>query len=510
MGKNKIKTIEIIILLITIIISISIIAHKNISNPNFWFDESGQFWMAKGLNHFSVPLSEDGNFYDVIKQNRSFNSDPGGFTTILHFWTKIANNPIWLRFLPFLFFIISVLFYALLIKRISGKFSIALISIVFIFLPKIIIHNAFELRAYGMEICGILVSLYFLLEAIKKPTKKKLLILGIINLIFMTSRYSFIINTSAITILIYVFVYNYSIKNFIVNGYNYYLPIIIGALLIYFFTFRHQIQFDTPPHYVLRLMLYDKDISEILNILKSNFLSRPALPVTLFLLIVPALTLFRKKYDDVNKLDLKFINVIYIWIISIEIISIILSLFGKYPWHISGRWNINLHVCSVLSLGALFIIIIQPTYDFINQLRYSNIFKSIIYILFVFAIITLSMKQAYKAKDSFYSYWTNLDNRNIESYQYYVGYKASSTIRYLFEYGPLKNKKNIYPENFTFETKHAFDKNVKINTDNYDVLLCSPMGNKRFEEFLGRINRNNFKDITGNLYSIILIDKNNL
>ena len=57
-----------VVLILATIISA---ATRNISNPGIWFDESGQFWMSLGLNHFSNPGSTPSGISDLIKNNQN-------------------------------------------------------------------------------------------------------------------------------------------------------------------------------------------------------------------------------------------------------------------------------------------------------------------------------------------------------------------------------------------------------------------------------------------------------
>ena len=80
----------------------------NLDSPYLWYDEAGQFFISKGLNHDSNPLEKGGDFSSVLTNNALYNMDPGGFSILLHFWAKISNYHIWLRLLPFIFFIGSI------------------------------------------------------------------------------------------------------------------------------------------------------------------------------------------------------------------------------------------------------------------------------------------------------------------------------------------------------------------------------------------------------------------
>lgn len=87
-----------------IVLILATVAFKNFSNPFFWYDESGQFFISKGLNHYSEPFAIPQGFGQVLENNRNFNLDPGGFSFLLYFWSMVSNSAGFLRVLPFLFF----------------------------------------------------------------------------------------------------------------------------------------------------------------------------------------------------------------------------------------------------------------------------------------------------------------------------------------------------------------------------------------------------------------------
>jgi hypothetical protein len=175
------------------------LVHYNLADANFWFDESGQFWMAKGLNHFSPPLSAEGSLYQVMANNRQYNLDPGGFTLLLHYWSGFSCDPAWLRTLPFLFLILTFYFLLLTVYELSGAVLPALAAAAIIpWLFPMILGYGFELRPYSMEVAGIFASLFLLVRTVHRPTRANLTVLGLVCSFFLTSRYSFIIDIAAV------------------------------------------------------------------------------------------------------------------------------------------------------------------------------------------------------------------------------------------------------------------------------------------------------------------------
>ena len=87
-----IRRLGLIILTVLLVLLALRPAAKWMGNELLDYDEAGQFWMSKGLHHYSAPYSECGSLKDALEYNRHYNMDPGGFTAILYFWSKISND----------------------------------------------------------------------------------------------------------------------------------------------------------------------------------------------------------------------------------------------------------------------------------------------------------------------------------------------------------------------------------------------------------------------------------
>ena len=99
------------IVAISLIILLLCILARNLNSPNFWFDESGQFWLALGQNHFSAANTVAQSIKEAWNNSKSFNLDPGGFTLLLRglIYSFENTSPLILRSLPF-FFTIALCF----------------------------------------------------------------------------------------------------------------------------------------------------------------------------------------------------------------------------------------------------------------------------------------------------------------------------------------------------------------------------------------------------------------
>jgi hypothetical protein len=481
MPKNYFNYVIIAATFIIVIILLS----RNLDSPNLWFDESGQFWMAKGLNHFSPPLQAEGNIKDVIHQNAAYNLDPGGFTIILHFWTKIANAHIWLRLLPFLFFILTMMVFSLITFKWTNNLTISLFMSFVAALSPLLIHYAFEVRPYSMEYLGTVLTVYFVERFKVKINNRGLMLFGCLMAIFMTSRYAVNIPIliSVLIILFLVIKNSRDTKQFIVSAFSFGFPLLVSSILIYTLTFRYQIPNVKPPVYVLSYMLKYKNITAFPDFPAFIIFNIP------FIFFV-GLYLYCKRYNRniANKFDLFFLI-----IIANNLAFIILSFLGINPWHAGIRWCITLNVLSFLCVAAIGCIFYLQLSNKLNQYLLNRILTWTTIISCITTIVLLSTVPVlrYKQNDATYDF---LSKVNLGEYKYiYVNGSGSSTLRYLFEYGALKSSynKKFYPDKFDLSqailgtNEHVIKNLNEINPNKYDLIILS-----QHQELDGSANKN--------------------
>src|SRR5207249_2048570 len=114
------------------------------------------FWVSQGQSMDDAPLTPPRGLGEVLKVNAQRDLSPGGFTALLHFWSKVSKKLIWLRLLSFLFFIGTCFFLGQLAYRWSRSFFLSTVCALLPFLgPRFFLHYASEIRPYMMEICGV-------------------------------------------------------------------------------------------------------------------------------------------------------------------------------------------------------------------------------------------------------------------------------------------------------------------------------------------------------------------
>lgn len=473
-----------------------IVAVKNLANPNFWFDESGQFWMALGLNHFSPPLSQRSGLADVIINNMGYNSDPGGFTVILHYWTLISSSPVWLRTLPFLFFLVSAIFLWRIACRFTNNsclaFSVAVLSLFYV--SNGYVHYAFELRAYSMNYCGVIVSAFLLMRYFENQNRLNMFLFNLTISLFIFSRYSFIITAFSFSVV--VLIYNKKdIVHFIKKYIFSYIPLVLSVPIVVFMGFKSNSA--VAPGYVLNLLLSGKDRHEIIRIVSSVLFS-PYSGVILCLAILWGILRIRK-----NNVFIK-IEVLLITIAIEHCIFIALSLSGRHPWGFTSRWDFDLRTLSLIStviVGAYLLNHhVQLPKRFTTQAESPNlpiwinrlflltgkyaIFVCTILIISYTCYLPLTGKRGYVPNDYLY---TILKDNNLtdalDGKRIFVPYQSQPTVRYIFECTDFKNQLDNY-KSFIFEAKDEFISKNKIFCDEFDYIFFSHVTFEEYEERL--------------------------
>ena len=412
-------------------------------NEYLWFDEAGQFWIAKGLNHDSDPMSPVGNVVDVIRNNRHFNLDPGGFGVLLHFWSMIGNGYVWLRTLPLLFFIGTILsFVHLSFRWTKNKYIAAVMGFVPVF-TVLISREMLNIRAYSMEIMGVSVAIIAIDYLRDKITTKRLFLFSLLISLFMTSRYSFIIVAfvTSIFIVYLIFVSEFSNKQKLVMAGVYSLPLLLTLFCIYFLALRYQ----NPGLVELDYCAYiNRDPSILLK--NSNLLHFFKLALIIWLCLKLKGTSLFSKY-----IGLAFVT------LGTNLLFLFLSILGKHPWGAIEQKCVSIATLVVVSSVAFWSEILKSVETKVD-IKYVVLF----FILFQYINpmyinpLIKSCKDLSGFKGVNYSDVNELLDLQLLSYKenakYYVDRGSSPCVRYQFEYGKLKGerRKYKYPENFVF------------------------------------------------------------
>ncbi len=414
---------------------------RNLGFEYLWFDEAGQFWISKGLNHDSAPLSSEGGILDVIENNKYYNKDPGGFGILLHCWSFFSNHHIWLRLLPFIFFLSVVMVFIYMSYRWLKNLDIALLMGFIPIFFAVILDMGFEIRAYSMETLGAVLCVVALEQIREKPTVRNLLKWSCILSMFITSRYSLIIVVFATSIFVVylIFIGFETLKKKMVLIGIYAIPLLASLSYIYMMAFKYQNTDNKQLSYLQYLR------NNPLIILKPfNFL------YVLFIGFCAYLFFARRKYKVLNK----YVPVLVL-AVTANLLFIILSYMGIHPWRVASKGSISMVMPVLLCVSFLVGEVLKRLLTLREMAKYY-----VLPALLAFVI--------YERNDSLFPR-NNPDNLaldfkriNIGNKKVYVECWESPCVRYLFEYGVMKHEKGkSYPGQFTFA--------IGVRHQNYNI-----------------------------------------
>jgi hypothetical protein len=307
------------------------------AQPYMWFDESVQFFISKGLSYDIVSSSNinSASVLNVIERNGINNHDPGGFSIILHFWSKITNNYAYLRSLNLIIFIFVLIVWYKTIKIFFANKNIAftIIGISLIANSLCIPHMAVELRAYMMEIMAISIGLYIIIITNKHApgnTKLQSIAFGAL-LIFSTARYSTLLYTLAI--FAYCILHNKELNKKMI----FFLIIFIVLIAM---TYCYALIIQNPKIHTMSYLTYLNSIQNIRVVIVEN---QSYLLMLSFLIYTRVFKLIR---------NAKIVNIVN-FAILLNLIFIFTSIFSKYPYMPNSNRGLVFSLFTILTFLIL-------------------------------------------------------------------------------------------------------------------------------------------------------------
>lgn len=327
---------------------------KNIASPNFWFDEADQFWLALGQHLQATANALPGSWGDVWRYSRSFNADPGGFTVLLRLWIgMLGTAPVALRLLPALFGVVFFCLTYVWARRMQVPRPAAIAVVLLFLLSQNVPYFMLELRAYSMELCGVVALWLATTALLERPGRGTLTAWIAVDWLFLSSRYSFVIYAAAACAILLWRAWKEP------RGRNIFLGALLAtavwSALLYFGMLRFQTN-GSPPGYVTPLMLKGH-LENFLPIVARNFLHPAAIGKTAFLAGLLAVILLRRRASWRGRLTDSQLQPFF-WLAGYILLAdlgwLALSLLGKLPWDVSKRWGLSEYGLTALAIPALY------------------------------------------------------------------------------------------------------------------------------------------------------------
>jgi len=450
-------------------------AVNNLSYTGMWWDETTCFWGSQGLAKYVRPFAPPGGLREVVVLNRYESLDPGGFTVLLHFWTRAGTGLAWLRSLPFAFFLLGAACLGLLGWRLTGSSGAALAAAAVPMLYPAALYFAFEIRAFSMEMAGVAVGALGLVMAMERPSTARLALLGVVCAAFLSSRYSYALFAAGLCLAAFTGLVRHGIGVVAATRRMLALvaPLAAAGAGIVAVTLRHQVWPEmhggalglTSPVYTRAAVLGEGTGGT--GLLATNLVSAAALPITV---AIAFFLLLRRYFNRAlaprgggerpgDRLGL--ISSLYVLVLAVQGISVIVSLLGWYPWDIDSRWSAYLVMVSAVAavaLGSDAVLLCRLALD---RWVLGSAVRSAIACLGVVPVLVLAVVAIDRATGHVQlmetSHRTNvapqidrLPIATLEPRSVFVAFYEVPVLRYLYEHGPYKDRAE-YPRVYRFE-----------------------------------------------------------
>ena len=443
---------------------------RNLGDTGVWDHEAAQIWIAHGLHQYSDVHEEQKGWRDVVRMNRFGNLDPGGYSLLLHAWTRLGTGLVWLRLSPFLFLLAAVAILARHAWELTESRTAALLAAFIPLAYHQVLAFAFEIRAYSMEVAGVVAVGYVLHRVVRAPSFGNHLALGCVCAVFLWSRYSFVVVTAAaVFALAGARLWSLGrLRDEAENAAGLLVPILNSGALIYRVALRHQAgtALGGPsgrpgamqaPEYVRTWLLSGQPPSVVVAVLRENFLSPPALPIALAVVGLAVWPWARGWALLARWPGCSSFAAVATMALLTQLLSAALSARGTYPWNIGQKWSLYLHGVSMLC--ALYL---GSAAWWAGRRRRGTP-------LLVAALLLAAAVVAVHAAGFRRVHWadigptlSHLERMSLSPGSVLVTHYEIPTVRYFYELGPFRHDRR-YPAVFRFETRAETDARLPID-----------------------------------------------
>lgn len=339
-------------------IGVTGLGFHNLGNRFFWTDESSTFyaglgWPAPGAEPSPVSVAWETTMKGFL--------DPGIFHMLVRFWTlNVGADPVTLRLLPFLFFLVYVGAILGLTRLLGAPLFVGAGVAGLMLLENITPYYSVELRPYSAGLAAAVVLPLVALWLIKQPSLPRLLTLFAAVALFGSMQYNSMPVTWALA-LVLMLAWRGS-KNSSRNSYLF----IASAFVFLWQPFLYVLSRGNPLQstggssldYIPDLVLTAMPTDRLIEVITANLLSPTALPRTIFVIVIPLF--WWRNWLPRNLTDADWgarcLNYLW-WIVVVATLStVVLAVLGFVPWILGTRWSIaevGLIALSTTGLAAL-------------------------------------------------------------------------------------------------------------------------------------------------------------
>ncbi len=455
------------------------LAAGNLGYRGMWWDEASQFWMSQGVGRDSAPFAPRRGLADTVRWNAWENLDPGGFSVLLHGWTAVSRSLVWLRLLPFAFFLLGSLALALLGWRLTRSPVFAVAAGAVPALVPAALYFGLEIRAYSMEMAGIMLGALLLAGAVERPSPRRAALLGLVCAAFLTSRYSFVLAAAALLVaLLGGCAGRVTGRTLRAQMAAAALPIAVSGAAIAAIMLPRQLRpemhagalgLSSPAYTHGGVLAFAPDVPALLA---RNLISPAALPITfaiVLVLVASARRLAARPGGDRPRPDAAGAAArfaLLTFAAGVQTLSAAVSLLGLYPWDLAVRWSAYLVAVSAVAAVALaaeararLLARAAPP-----RRRARRLGAGLATLIVAAAALGAGLHRQSVEGRAVTDVAVQLDLLPRAAFapgRVFVTYYEAPALRYLYEYGPWAGRLE-YPASFRFETPAEFEARAPI------------------------------------------------
>jgi hypothetical protein len=425
-------------------------SYKGLHWTAFWYDESVQFWISRGLCALSAPGQEPGGVRDVLRQNARDNLDPGGFSLFLHFWLLAGTGMAWQRAAPLLFFLAGVAALGWLGWRWHRKVRFALFSALVPAAYPMLMNYANEVRAYSMEFAGVICGCLVLDLLLEAPRPRRCWIGGVVIGIFLSSRYSYAIFAAALSV---VFLLSLASRPAPASARArwalfFFAPLVCVGVVIFLKGFLPQYKLRISYKdgellgYLTPYMASEMSFSQISQMLRKNLFSLSALPLTVG--SMAALLFRRRRADDAAEAASYHLPFYLLPLLTVAATAL---LWKWHPWNMDTKWSSYLHALSAVMTVRLTADALRAPKMGATWFPITHRLEGAFLAVAIWVLSTITIVHRRPAANDLVPVLTYLECADIEQQQVAVNVHWYPTLRYFYEEG-IFEKGSHYPRAF--------------------------------------------------------------
>ncbi|MCB9246948.1 MAG: hypothetical protein H6606_11040 [Flavobacteriales bacterium] len=427
-GGTAVRTPRIHYLLLALYALSGLYLLRNLQHPFLWFDEAVQFFISKGKDPFSG--AGTGSWMDLLQLNAYYNLDPGGFGALLRLWSGISDHHIWLRALPFLFFALSIFaFVGLLNLLTADRTSSLFLGFLPFFVPAMLTAEAFEIRAYSMEVLSLILICQLLVRA-KTISNAGIFMLSTAIAVLVSSRYSAFVDLAlAVPLTVAILRQDAGGRRAMLRVLLFLLPLLCSLAVVFFFSF----QWQNPQVKALEYLPYLKYRPDIL-LKPHNLIYLLAVFAGIPLLIRHA----------VRKGDRGWLRIL-LYVFMLNLVFLVLSFSGHHPWDAGSHRSISMVMATVLAYA-------YPLHMLLRFYVHKDGRRKYELLVPVLAVMLYANPNLNVWKDKQANIYNDLFLLESGSYdRIFVDPWFVPSLRYTYEYDRVpKERLPIYPDVFRF------------------------------------------------------------